>query len=322
VAHAPATATIDALFVFISSFAAPAGLSPWFQSIDPPTELDAKGAAAGFVVAVPEAAWGTGKDGLPPRRWSSASERGDPAFGAAAPPYDDVAFLWAVAACVRDTLRVRLSSRVYAMGWSQGGKLASALACSPGAHGFAPAAAAIGAGLMACDDAAGGALGPPPPLPLLVMQGGADVLVPFCVDGVAYRAGALAVAAWASPARNGCDTASWRALCGDGLGVGSGIVMRVYTAPCARAPLALYWLAGQPHMLPFGNLPGLAGGMPELFIAFFRSVERGAPDVTPLGGTDGAPLGACDALHAPRVPGGPCAEQAAAAWSMLSARRR
>jgi poly(3-hydroxybutyrate) depolymerase len=297
-------------------------LSPWFQSVDPPTELDAKGAAAGFVVAVPEAAWGTGTDGLPPRRWGAAAEPGDAAYGAAAPPYDDIAFLWAVAACVRDTLRVRLTGRVYAMGWSQGGKLASALACSRGAHGFAPAAAAIGAGLTACDGAPATAQQLlPPPLPLLVMQGGADVLVPFCVDGMAYRAGALAVAAWASPARNGCDTGAWRALCGGGgLGVGSGIVMRVYTAPCAAAPLALYWLAGQPHMLPYGRLPGLSGGMAELFVAFFSSVERGAPDITPLRGDDGERLGACDGVLAPRVPGGPCAEQAAAAWSMLSAR--
>jgi poly(3-hydroxybutyrate) depolymerase len=311
------------------------GLSPWYGSTDPATPFDAAGTASGFVVAVPQAAWGSGANGAPPRRWRGASERRDPisaleaaessaaaltAGGAAAAPYDDVAFVWALAACVRDGLRVRLSGAVHAAGWSQGGKLASALACAPppaaaSAAGFFLAAVAAGAGLTACDDAMSSAP-VPVPVPLLVLQGGADSFVPFCSDGAVYRSGQSALAAWAAPRRNGCDAErGWRALCAGGRG---GDALRVYVPlrACAAAPLALYWLPSAPHMMQ-ASLPGLPGGTAELFVAFFASVAAGVPNMTPLGG----PFAACEGLPAD-TSAGACAldEAPAPPWAAWASR--
>jgi hypothetical protein len=133
---------------------------------------------------------------IPLPHWRNDTSRSDPLhalYDAAAAASsggepDDVAFLWAViGGCLRDTLRVRLSGRLYPLGWSQGAKLAAAMACAP-RHGFAAAALGAGAGLMDARELPAARCAAP--VPLLLLQGGADVVVPFCDDGLFYRAGA------------------------------------------------------------------------------------------------------------------------------------
>jgi poly(3-hydroxybutyrate) depolymerase len=311
----------------------------------PGTQLDAKGAAAGFVVMTPQGVrGGDGSDEvsdpnglaqaasaavggaatklLPKHRWSNATVEGDrlhavegkeeEAAEAPGPP-DDVAFLYAAAACVRDSLRVPLTGALFAAGWSQGGKLASALACidpaaeKPGRRGFTLSAVAVGAGLTAARCNASRAL------PLLMLQGGDDKLVPFCRDGAPYEAGAKALAAWAST--RACPPPSaWPARCG---AAGDGKdALRLFAPdkPCAApgaAPLALYWLPQLPHNLPSGKLPGLTGDLGDLFVGFFKSVVAGGgapPEVAPLrsAALGEPPLAPCDARD------GPCGKDAAA----------
>jgi poly(3-hydroxybutyrate) depolymerase len=283
----------------------------------PGTQLDVKGAAAGFVVITPQGV--RGGDGgdeeadpkgladaaaaavggaatrlLPKHRWSNTTAEGDRLRGverkeaeAAAPPGppDDVAFVYAAAACVRDSLRVPLSGALFASGWSQGGKLASALACvdpgaeKPGREGFTLAAVAAGAGLSSgrCDAARA--------TPLLMLQGGDDKLVPFCRDGAPYEAGVKALTTWAQ-ARRCPPLGAWPARCG---GTGDGKdALRLFAPdkPCdapGAAPLALYWLPQLPHDLPEGKLPGLTGDLGDLFVGFFKSIVSGAQaDIAPL----------------------------------------
>ncbi len=163
-----------------------------------PLPLDVQGSAAGFVVLLPSAAPDASRL---PLHWHNDTAIDDPlerlhlSEGDAAP--DEVAFIWAAAACTRDVLRIPLLGRVHATGWSQGAKMASglagALACAPH-NGFAIASVAAGAGLFnpvaatrtfssaaGCHAAAA--------TPLLLLQGGADVIVPFCDTGFFYKAG-------------------------------------------------------------------------------------------------------------------------------------
>jgi poly(3-hydroxybutyrate) depolymerase len=331
----------DAVYLF--PCAAP-GKSSLLQGRNPGTGLSAAGAAAGFVVATPQGVRGGAGDVagpgdgagdvegvralgaavaasvasdavrklLPERRWSNASQPGDrlhaaeaaEARGEDAPP-DDVAFLWDVAACVRDTLHVPLTGAVFAAGWSQGGKLASGLACAnetsasssssapapapapagaaaglPGRAGFTLAAVAVGAGLSSAQCAASAGI------PLLMLQGGDDDLVPFCKAGAPYRAGVQALDAWA--ATRGCPPLSagsgWSARCGaDVKG------LKLFTPPrCApppgraSAPLGLYWLPKLPHDVPSGKLPGLNGTFADLVVSFFKSAVAGDAEVAPL----------------------------------------
>jgi poly(3-hydroxybutyrate) depolymerase len=177
-----------------NAFAAAAGMAV-------PVPLDVQGTAAGFVVLLPNAA--SDARGLPPH-WRNDTARGEPlewlhrSEGAALP--DDVAFIWAAAACTRDVLRVPLSGRVHAAGWSQGAKMASglagALACAPHA-GFSIVAVAVGAGVFDPAAAVASTSGFAPscaaPTPLLLLQGGADFIVPFCGAGINYAAGARAI---------------------------------------------------------------------------------------------------------------------------------
>jgi hypothetical protein len=122
---------------------------------------------------------------------------------------------------------------------------------------------------------------------------------------------------------NGC-AGGWRALCGSGAAGGAaGDALRIYEAQrCARAPVALYWLPRQPHLVPRGALPGLNGSMADLFLAFFASAEAqsgggkaaAVVDVTPLpraGGSRVAPCAAPPPAAARREArgGGPCAQQ-------------
>jgi poly(3-hydroxybutyrate) depolymerase len=160
--------------------------------------LGVQGSAAGFVVLLPSAAPDARRL---PQHWRNDTTLDDPLEwlhlheGAAAP--DDVAFIWAAAACTRDVLRIPLSGRVHATGWSQGAKMASglagALACAPH-NGFAIASVAAGAGLfdpLAATISSAAGCAAAAATPLLIFQGGADVIVPFCDTGFFYKAGKL-----------------------------------------------------------------------------------------------------------------------------------
>jgi hypothetical protein len=330
---------------FLCPYALLSGYSEYYRTTNPATPLDAKGAAAGFVVATPQAERGGPDAGLtadvmPPQRWSNGSDPEDTLFEAeaaeeaaaaatgAAPIPDDIAFAWAVAACIRDTLRVRLSGAVFAAGWSQGAKLASALACDAPAgadadptRGFSLAALAVGGGLRRGGCAAAGRT------PLLLLHGGQDTLVPFCSDGGPYKSVRSALDTWVAPRAStapcaaGSGAPAWRALCAD---ESDAAAVRVYlpASTCAAAdgteapgadaaPVVVYWLPQQPHMLPDGRLPGLSGDMSALFVAWFASVRDGAPDVAPLRDAGGQRLGRCSSQEVGR---GPCASAPPPAW--------
>ena len=258
------------------------------------THIDAAGAAAGFAVAAPQAAQsGLALPWLP--RWRNDTGGGDDAEeptarvaaaeDAAGEGIDDVAFAWDVAACVRDALQLPslglgpVARRVFVLGFSQGAKLASLAACTPRA-GFSAAAAVIGAGLH--DGVAEPGERCAGPVPLLMIQGGMDAVVPFCDDGAFYKAGARALHRWAA-AVNGCDGSVWRPLCA--ANASSFDLLRVYVPArgCApHAPTALYWMPQLAHTVPAGPLPGLDGDFAALAVAFFASVLCGEPDATPL----------------------------------------
>jgi poly(3-hydroxybutyrate) depolymerase len=281
----------------------------------PGTKLDVKGSEAGFVVVAPQGVrGGTGGDAskpdegdaanalaaaadaaaeglLPKQRWSNATVEGDRLHAveqAEKDVPDDIAFLYAVATCVRDTLSVPLSGAMLASGWSEGAKLASNLACldpdapKPGRDGFTLAAVAVGAGITRVNCSASAAV------PLLMLQGGSDAVVPFCHAGVPYKAGADSLSSLAAargcPPLNRSGDSGWTARCG-AAGDGEND-LRLYTpSRCDKpdaAPIALYWLPKLPHDVPSGNLPGLNGSFADLVAQFFKSVVRGAPEVAPL----------------------------------------
>ena len=271
--------------------AGPSRVSPELMPPSVATHIDAAGAAAGFAVAAPQAAQtGLALPWLP--RWRNDTRSGDEeeptarvaaAEDAAGEGVDDVAFAWDVAACVRDALQLpgigAIARRVYVLGWSQGAKLASLAACTP-RRGFSAAAAVIGAGLH--DGVAEPGEQCAGPVPLLMIQGGLDAVVPFCDDGAFYQAGWRALHRWAA-AVNGCDAGMWRPLCA--ANASSFDLLRVYVPArgCSLdAPTALYWLPQLAHTVPAGPLPGLEGDFAALAVAFFASVLRGAPDATPL----------------------------------------
>jgi hypothetical protein len=119
------------------------------------------------------------------------------------------------------------------------------------------------------------------------------------------RPGIIALMDWATTV-NGCS-GGWRALCG---AAGSEEKLRVYVLPsCSRAPIALYWMPKQQHLIPLGPLPGLAGTLTDLFVAFFVSVEAGKPDMTPLRTSTGARATECPAAKRASM-AEPCSREA------------
>ncbi len=269
------------------------------------THLDAAGASAGFAVAAPQAAQAGVLDFLPRWRNDTLANADEPtarlaaADDASGASVDDVAFAWDVAACVRDALRLRVAPRISVLGWSQGAKLASLVACTP-RRGFAAAAVVLGAGLH--DGLADPGERCAGPVPLLMLQGGLDAVVPFCDDGAFYQAGWRALRGWAA-AVNGCGAGPWRPLCaGNGSSFIGDDLLRVYVPSWGcRAPTALYYLPRLSHALPSGDLPGLAGTFADLVVAFFRSAQRGVPDATPLPARGGARVAACPGGIAARL---------------------
>jgi hypothetical protein len=147
--------------------------------------------------------------------WGSTTTPLDPAHaaGSAVAP-QKLTFFADAMACVRDTLRVPLSGDVYAMGFSQGGKLASRFGCEGAAASggtLRVRAVAAGEALYAALPAqsgacAAGASDAVPP-PMLLFQAQNEKVLPFCVAGTGYAAQQLYWHAWAG-AYNGCLSAT------------------------------------------------------------------------------------------------------------------
>lgn len=175
--------------------------------------VDTKATAAGFVVLAPNSlcdspvANGT-------CAWGSTTTALDPAHvaGSVLTTHELPFFVDAVR-CVRDVLRVPLSGDVYAMGFSQGGKLASRFGC----EGAAASGGELRVRAVAAAEAlytqqpalrgacAAGASDAAPP-PMLLFQAQNDDVVPFC-SAKGYAPDALYWNAW-SGAYNGCMQAA------------------------------------------------------------------------------------------------------------------
>ena len=155
--------------------------------------VDAKATAAGFVVIAPNSlcdspvangtcAWGSTTTALDPA----------PAAGSVLKTNEMPFFVDAVR-CVRDVLRVPLNGDVYAMGFSQGGKLASRFGCEGAAasggelrvRAVAAAEALYTAQPALRGACAAGASDAAPP-PMLLFQAQNENVVPFCVAGAVY----------------------------------------------------------------------------------------------------------------------------------------
>jgi poly(3-hydroxybutyrate) depolymerase len=228
------------------------------------TSLDAKGVAAGYVVAAP--------DGLPGLAglggtWGIHNDIGDGA-GDVRPWVDDIAFLGDVAACIA-SLGVPLDGTAVLAGYSLGAKFASRVACTP-PPGLRVVAAALAAGVQAEASrgaCAGGAV------PTILFQGAADAQVPLCVRALGLGAFSYAPTMphfAALVRRNGGDPSAYDALAsplGD---------TAVYRFAGAGAPTALYWLPTGGHVWP-GRISGCAGDASDVALAFFDSARAAGP---------------------------------------------
>ena len=177
--------------------------------------IDAKATAAGYVVLAPNSLCDSPALNVT-CVWGSTTTPLDPthAVGSLLTPPELTFFADAVR-CVRDVLRVPLSGDVYALGFSQGGKLASRFGCEgAAASGGALRVRAVAAAesLYAQPKAAGGgacaagASDAKPPA-LLLFQAQNDAVVPFCTAGPVYEATEIYWAAW-SGLYSGCMPAT------------------------------------------------------------------------------------------------------------------
>ena len=176
--------------------------------------IDSKATAAGFAVLAPNSLCDSpALNGT--CVWGSTTTPLDPthAVGSLLTP-PELSFFADAVRCVRDLLRVNLSGDVYALGFSQGGKLASRFGCEgAAASGGALRVRAVAAAesLYAAQPAsrgtcAAGASDANPPA-LLLFQAQNDAVVPFCTAGPVYEATSLYWASW-SGLYSGCMPAT------------------------------------------------------------------------------------------------------------------
>ena len=143
--------------------------------------------------------------------WGSTTTPLDPAHAAGVVLTQlELPFFVDALRCVRDVLRVPLSGDVYALGFSQGAKLASRFGCQGAAASggeLRVRAVASAEGLFVEQGAtcASSSSDKAPP-PLLFFQSQSDTVVPFCVAGPVYEASAAYWNAWT--ALGGCVPSS------------------------------------------------------------------------------------------------------------------
>jgi polyhydroxybutyrate depolymerase len=182
-----------------------------------------------------------------------------PAWSAHGP--DDVAFLLRVVLLLRERYCMN-AARVYATGFSGGGRMISQVACHPD-HPFA-AVAAVG-GLRAPVPCQGG------PVPVLGVHGTADPLNPFDGPGQSYWTYGVPDAARRWAAHNHCASLPT---------VGTprpGVSLSLYHGCQAEAAVGLYALAGTGHVWPSARTAALDAN--EVIWRFFTA--------HPLGSTSG-----------------------------------
>lgn len=199
--------------------------------------IDTKATAAGYVVLAPNSLCDTpALNGT--CVWGSTTTPLDPthAVGSLLTP-PELSFFADAVRCVRDVLRVALSGDVYALGFSQGGKLASRFGCEgAAASGDALRVRAVAAAesLYAAQPAsrgacAAGASDDKPPA-LLLFQAQNDAVVPFCTAGPVYEATEIYWAAW-SGTYSGCMPAAPVLPSSDAV---SALIMQAFCAPDAQ----------------------------------------------------------------------------------------
>jgi len=132
--------------------------------------------------------------------WSGTTTADDPGrFAFDGADGDDVAFAYDVAECVADLVATMedlpsLSSELYAMGESQGGKAASLLGCTQPREGWSIGGVFVSGGLFA-EKSSCSIIGPPPAL--IVFQAQDDTVAPFCTY-FAFAPTALPWSVWAT----------------------------------------------------------------------------------------------------------------------------
>ena len=226
------------------------------------TGFDTSAPAAGYAVVAPQ-----GDAGNPGGSWSLGNGRTDGRQTDRIRLSEEIDFLWSVADCLRDQLGIPLSGEVYLAGLSQGGKMATRLACSTHA-GFTVKAIAVAAGVQAEPG-----ISCPAAIPLLLFQGGLDPVVPFCTTGsFLYRPNAASLSLLARSTMNGC--AVWPAQ-PRGASSMDVISTRVFEYQGCAAPTMLVWTPLDAHVWP-DTLIGVQQTASAVALAFFASSGRDA----------------------------------------------
>ena len=223
------------------------------------TRFDASATAAGYVVVAPQ-----GDAGVPGGSWSLGNGRTDGRQTDRVTLENELAFLWSITSCVR-ALGIPLSGDVYLAGLSQGGKMATRMACSTH-EGFTVRAIAVAAGVQAEPG-----MQCPTPIPLLLFQGGLDPVVPFCTSGsFLYRPAAASLGLLARSAMNGCSAAPAVPRSGSRADVAA---TRVFEFQGCGAPTLLVWTPLDFHVWP-GELPDTRQNGSAVALSFFASLGR------------------------------------------------
>lgn len=187
------------------------------------SEMRAKGAAEGFVVAQPDGA-------LLGNSWDILSDS------------SDVAFVRALVADVGSRVPID-PDRVFATGFSAGGGLVNRLACEA-ADVFAAAGSVAGSYL------APGECSPARAVPYVAFHGDEDLVVPYDGGLVVFPSVPRWAGAWAE--RNGCTDATGRR------DVTDDVVLDEWTGCRDGATVQLYTVVGGGHDWPG---PGSSGGL-------------------------------------------------------------
>jgi polyhydroxybutyrate depolymerase len=207
------------------------------------TGMDATADADGFIVAYPQGAIqaGSGFEWNVPRV---------PLPGGTAVPAgaaDDVSFLTEVVTTLEHRYCVE-PTRIFATGFSGGGRMASQLACDASTI-FAAVAPVSG---LRMPSPCGGAR----PVSVLSFHGTADRVDPYDGHGQAYWIDSVPRAAQEWAAQNGCHAAPTTSE------PAQGAVLTTYDACLASSTIELYTLAGGGHRWPGG--PPLAAALAQL----------------------------------------------------------
>jgi polyhydroxybutyrate depolymerase len=214
------------------------------------SQLSGTADAHGFLVAYPQGLRRVGTGFA----WNVP---GTPAFSAAGA--DEAAFVRQLVTTLRGRYCVD-PARVYAVGFSGGGRMVSQLACEPGSP-FA--AVAVVGGLRAPAPCPAG------PVPVLGVHGSADTQNPYNGHGSAYWTYSVPEAARRWAVHNGCSATPTVRTGPVGVGV------TTYGGCRATAGVELYTLAGKGHGWPAPRAGGFVAD--EVIWRFFSDHRLPAP---------------------------------------------